>query len=74
MKQNIIESVSDYFSCIIKRTFIENVPEKNVLLSVAMNGLQPNIKTFVVTQNSKPMEQLRQTAVSRKNPISTASN
>jgi hypothetical protein len=34
-----------------------------VLLSVAMHG----IKTFVVTQNPKSMEQLRQTAVLANN-------
>ena len=62
MKQNIAESVSDYLSRIIKTASIKNVPEK-VLLSVAMNGLRSDIKTFVVTQNPKSMEQLRQTAI-----------
>jgi hypothetical protein len=62
MQQNIAESVSDYLSRIIKTASIKNVPEK-VLLSVAMNGLRSDIKTFVVTQNPKSMEQLRQTAI-----------
>ena len=62
MKQNIAESVTDYLSRLIKTASIKNVPEK-VLLSVAMNGLRSDIKTFVVTQNPTSMEQLRQTAI-----------
>ena len=62
MKQNIAESVSDYLSRIIKVASIKNIPEK-VLLSVALNGLRSDIKPFVVTQNPKTMEQIRQTAI-----------
>ena len=62
MKQNITESISDYLSRIIKTASIKNIPEK-IILSVALNGLRSDIKPFVVTQNPKTMEQIRQTAI-----------
>ena len=43
-------------------THVLNVPEK-VLLSDALNGLRHDLKTYVITQNPKTMEHLRQNAI-----------
>jgi hypothetical protein len=72
MKQNITESVSDYLSRIIKTASIKSIPDK-ILLSVALNCLRSDIKPFVVTQNPKTMEEIRQTAIlaEKSQPIQT---
>lgn len=62
MKQKGTEPVGEFLSRLVSLASIKNIPEK-VLLSVAMNGLRSDIKTYVVTQNPKTMEQLRQIAI-----------
>lgn len=62
MKQKGTEPVGEFLSRLVSLASIKHIPEK-VLLSVAMNGLRSDMKTYVVTQNPKTMEQLRQIAI-----------
>lgn len=43
---------------LIKKGIIKNIPDK-ILLMVAMNGRRFDIKTHVITQIPKSIEQLR---------------
>ena len=69
MKQGISEGVKDFLSRLVKIASMKNVPEK-VLLSVAMNGLRHDLKTYVITQNQKTMEHLRLNAIVKRSQCS----
>ena len=62
MKQGLTEGVNDFLSRLVKMASMKNVPKK-VLLSVPMNGLRHDLKTYVTTQNPKTMEHFRQIAI-----------
>lgn len=62
MKQDETEPVDDFLTRLIKKGTIKNISDK-ILLSVAMNGLRSDIRTHVVTQNPKSIEQLRKIAI-----------
>lgn len=74
MKQKGTEPEGIFLSRLVSVPSIKYIPEK-VLLSVAMNGLRSDIKTNVLTQNPKTIEQLRQIAIlaekSQPNQITT---
>lgn len=58
MKQDKTESVEDFLTRLFKKETINNDPD-NILLSVAMNCLRSETRTFVVTQNPNSIEQLK---------------
>ena len=62
MKQGLTEGVNDFLSRLVKIASMKNVPKK-VLLSVPMNGLRHDLKTYVITQNPKTMEHFKQIAI-----------
>lgn len=54
----IKQSLLKILAILIKKGIIKNIPDK-ILLVVAMNGQRFDIKTHVVTQIPKSIEQLR---------------